>query len=442
MIADIQAFFQAIPVTQTIWVGYSGGLDSRVLLHLLKQAALPHLLRAVHVNHGLNAAAESWGEHCARVCDALAIPLTQVTVDATAPSGESPEAYARQKRYAALSVLLAPGDVLVTAHHQADQAETFLLQLLRGAGLPGLSAMGLVKPFAAGWLMRPLLPFTKAMLLRYAQTQGLQWVEDDSNTHLAFNRNYLRHQVLPVLQTRWPSVTKVIARVASHCAEAQALLTEIAQSDCVQGSQPNTLKISALLSLSSRRQVNALRYWIQLQNFLLPSEKQLQEIIKTMLYSRQEANPKVVLPQLEVRRYQDDLYLRAPRVVCRSKEVLSWDTRQTLLLPGIGKLIPEKSASSHHLFMPVDNDGEKCMVTVGFRQGGEIFHPAGRVGSHPLKKLLQEWSVPPWQRENIPLIYVNQTLACVAGFAVAEQFAKKATVLSEDFYFSFSPVTI
>lgn len=452
---SINSFFKTLPVTQTIWVAYSGGLDSHVLLHLIKHADLPHTVRAVHVNHGLNPAATSWALHCQAICDELEIPLTQLEIDARAPKGKSLEEYAREKRYAALIAILKPGDVLATAHHQDDQAETFLVQLLRGAGLPGLASMAHKKKLGAAYLVRPLLDFPRDTLLHYANEQKLNWIEDDSNAQVNFNRNYLRHRVMPTLKARWPAATKVLSRGASHCANAQALLEEVARDDLVAGSQEHTLSVSALLQLSILRQANVIRYWLHQQNFLLPSEKQLHEIIKTLLYSRHDANPVVTLPQCELRRFRDEIYVFPKSVLLPDEgdqkassnkfpelmQPILWDGQQTIVLPNIGKLIScsDPTQATHQIFLSYARYEKNFQFSIRLRQGGEKFHPQGRVGTHPLKKLMQEWQIPPWQRATVPLLYVNNDLVCVIGYAIAAHCMPQHNETGISYGFIFEP---
>lgn len=198
-------------------VGYSGGLDSHVLLHGLAMHRpywLTQKLEAIYVDHGLQTASAVWGEHCAEVCRDLNMPFRVLKIDARPVPGESPEAAARRARYAALAAELGFDSALLTAHHRDDQAETLLLQLLRGAGPYGLAAMPAVSRLGQGRLLRPFLEVDRAELLAYAGKHGLRWIEDASNTDTGFDRNYLRHRVLPLLRERWPAVNRTLSRSA------------------------------------------------------------------------------------------------------------------------------------------------------------------------------------------------------------------------------------
>ena len=241
MIVSLQRCVLQFGLDKTYWVAYSGGLDSSVLLSLFAELRrqLPIKLKAIHINHGLSPNASTWASLCATQCQSLQISYLERSVQVNANDGESIEEVARKKRYAVFAKCLEDGDILLTAHHQDDQAETFLLQLLRGAGVKGLAAMPQVKAFARGQHMRPLLEFSRSHLQAYAKERQLVWVDDESNLNLDFARNYIRHQLMPVLLQQWEGASDVIARSAAHCAEAQALLEEYALTDCekVKGSK-------------------------------------------------------------------------------------------------------------------------------------------------------------------------------------------------------------
>ena len=224
---NLGAILQDFPAVARFWLAYSGGCDSHVLVHAaaqLRAVVAERIFHVVHVDHGLQTASAEWARHCAAVCEELALPFTLLRVDARGSLGESPEAAARHARYRALASLMQAGDCLLTAHHQDDQAETLLLQLLRGGGPHGLAAMPALSPFAAGMHARPMLTFSREELRRYAQRHALQWIDDPSNADSGFDRNYLRNSVMPVLRERWPAVARVLARGAGHQAEAAQLL--------------------------------------------------------------------------------------------------------------------------------------------------------------------------------------------------------------------------
>ena len=273
-------------------VALSGGVDSTALLAALAGIhPRPPNLRALHVNHGLRPAAREWAQHCRTLAHHLRVPLKVLTTQVTRPPGASLEAAARDARYALLATALNPGEVLLLAHHADDQLETVLLQLLRGSGLPGLSAMPASAPFARGLAIRPLLSRPRDELEAWVRAQRLTWIEDDSNADESLNRNYLRRRVLPLLQARWPGAATAVARSARHVAEAQALLDRLARADLERASYGESLSAKALRALPADRLNNALRFWIARTGLRLPDTRRLTEISGPLLKAREDANP-------------------------------------------------------------------------------------------------------------------------------------------------------
>ena len=411
-----------LPPARRYWVAYSGGCDSTVLLHAMAalREQLPVELRALHINHNLHEAAPEWALHCHHVCETLDIPLYEVNVDARGSKGESPEAAARAARYRIFTEVLQVGDGLLLAHHRDDQAETLLLQLLRGSGPRGLAAMPSHRPLGAGWLGRPLLGFSRQALCDYAAAEGLAWIDDPSNFDTEFDRNFLRQQVMPLLQQRWPSAASTLARTAGLQAEAAELLQQLAEEDwqhCA-GPQADTLRIEALSQLSPERQRNLLRYWIDSVNHLpLADQQRLNRILAEVIPAAEDAQPSVRWPGGQVRRYAGLLYLLAadPEPVTGP---LRWDLTGTLEL-GDGRQLRTVSTTGAGLQAALQGNAS---LSVRFRQGGEVCRPAGRGHQHELKKLLQEWGVPPWQRPRVPLLYVGEELAAVVGYCVCEPY--------------------
>ncbi|VAW79490.1 tRNA(Ile)-lysidine synthetase, partial [hydrothermal vent metagenome] len=287
----------ALPDAAAYAVAYSGGVDSHVLLHLLasQRESLRAPLMAVHVDHGIQSQSDEWRAHCARVCHQLDIPFHALQADGKAGPGESPEAAARHARYRALADWLPEGAVLLTAQHRDDQAETLLLQLFRGAGPRGLSAMPASVPLGRGLLLRPFLDVTRADILAWAQAHDLAWIEDPSNTDTRYDRNLLRHELWPLLQQRWPGLSTVLARAADHQSEQAGLADALAEMDLSSGCRTgeNHLVQSALLTLEPARQRNLLRFWIHQQGFAMPSQAVLERIRTEMLFSRDDAQPVV-----------------------------------------------------------------------------------------------------------------------------------------------------
>ena len=416
---SLAAQLEGLPPVTRFWLAYSGGCDSHVLLHAaagLRQRGGLAAIHAVHVDHGLQTASGEWARHCAAVCAELQIPFTLLEIDARAMAGESPEAAARHARYRAIAELMQGGDCLLTAHHQDDQAETLLLQLLRGGGPHGLAAMPEVSAFAAGLHARPLLPFSRDDLRRYAQQQALRWIDDPSNSYAGFDRNFLRMTVMPLLRERWPAAARVLSRGAVHQAEAARLLDALAADDLRACRElEGTVRISSLLTFDEARQRNVLRHWLKGLGLKLPDTVRLARLQQEVLHAAPDRSPEVHWEGVTVRRYRDRLYALPPQSAPEDiAEILTWDIAQPLRLSDGTRLsaVPSRGAGVKATLC------SRQPVTVRYRRGGEQCQPAPQASTRPLKKLLQEAGVAPWERERIPLIYVGERLAAVAGYWV------------------------
>jgi tRNA(Ile)-lysidine synthase len=321
---------------------------------------------------------------------------------------------------------MGDGDLLLTAQHQDDQAETLLLQLLRGSGPGGLAAMPRLNRFGPGWLARPLLEFSRTELEVHARALGLNWVEDPSNRDLRFDRNYLRHRVMPLLRQRWPAAAATIARSARLSGELQELVDEQAAQDLIdsQGTFPGTLSITSMRMLSSARVRSLLRHWVKRRGGSMPGYRQLRRIEQECLAGRRDARPLVHWAEMEVRRFRDDLFLLKSMPPHDAAVVIPWSGLQPLCLPaGLGKLVlePAEAGLSRSLWL-------QTRVEVRFRLGGERCVPLGLTQHRSLKKLFQEWAIPPWQRDRIPLIYLDGRLAVIPGRMICEPFAAEPGV--------------
>ncbi|ADJ29087.1 tRNA lysidine(34) synthetase TilS [Nitrosococcus watsonii] len=406
-------------------VAYSGGLDSQVLLYSLVQLGpkLPgSLISAIHINHGLHPRSGEWSLHCRESCAALGVGYEEVKVNGHPRKGESPEAAAREARYGALRSRIARGECLLTAQHQDDQVETLLLQLLRGGGPAGLAAMAKAAPFGQGRLLRPLLSFSRSELKIYAEQEGLVWVEDPSNFDLEFDRNYLRHKILPLLWQRWPGLGRTLSRAALHQADAAWLLDQQAQRELVAVSADKQgLSVQALQALAPPQRRNSLRYWFKQMQLPLPDSIHLQRILEEVLLAPEDAQPLVAWPGTEVRRYRDRLYAQKPLPPHDAAEVLVWEGVEPLALPaGVGGvLVPKRTRGLGLDAMRLQQNP----MTIRFRQGGERIRLVERGYRCSLKKILQERGIPPWQRSRIPMVYVDDKLALVVGIGVDGDFA-------------------
>ncbi|CAK0775898.1 tRNA(Ile)-lysidine synthase [Gammaproteobacteria bacterium] len=417
---DLQSY-QNMPAARRWWVAYSGGVDSHCLLHALVKQTPPGLIAAVHIEHGIHPRSAQWVRHCAAVCSELKIPFHFFRVRISPGSGL--EAIAREARYAVLAKVVSSGEIVFTAHHQDDQAETLLLQLLRGSGPRGLGAMRKIVPFYKGYLARPLLEISKKEILVYAQQTGLRWIEDESNADSRIPRNYLRNEVLPALESHWPSTTAVLARSAAHQAEASELLDILAIQDLetVVGTHPKTIQVDRLSRLTSSRVRNLLRYWIRDQGHLVPSTTVLQQVLE-VLETRWDATPLVTWEGAEVRRYRNLLYLMRPLAPLPDPDwQTTWNPVEPLVLPW-GTLTAQLTTGSGFL---------ANQVTVRLRHGGERFD----FGSHhrPLKDLWQAAGIPPWERARTPLLFVGETLVAVPGLGVCSSSRHHFTKLDSQY---------
>lgn len=422
--ASLAEQLRRLPAVNRYWIAYSGGCDSHALLHAaarLRDDAYAVPFHAVHVDHGLQPSSRAWAQHCAAACASLNLPLTSLRVDAQAAPGESPEAAARHARYGAFAELIEAGDCLLTAHHQDDQAETLLLQLLRGGGPHGLAAMPECAPFSRGWHARPLLAFPRSELRRYAEENGLRWIDDPSNEDVGYDRNYLRTQVVPRLRERWPAASRVLTRAAAHQAEAAQLLDVLAAQDFAQcrGAAPGTLRISALTAFDAVRQRNLLRYWLKQLGHALPDSVRLHEIQHTVLTAAPDREPVVAWSGTEVRRYRDELHALTASASGEAAATWAWDFASAPLALPDGTWLGAAPARGEGVSLAACTGR---MLTVRYRRGGEQCRPGPRAARRSLKKLLQERGVPPWRRERLPLIYVGDELAAVADLWVCAPF--------------------
>ena len=421
-----ERILKKLPRAPRYWVAFSGGVDSHVLLQLLCEgrSQLPGAVAAVHVNHQIQPQAGDWEVHCRLVCEQLGVPFHRLRVQGRARAGESPEAAARTARYRALAEWLPSDEVLVTAQHLDDQAETLLLQLFRGAGPRGLAAMPENCALGRGRLLRPFLDITRKTIVSYARAHRLHWIEDPSNTDTRYDRNLLRQRIMPELQQHWPGLSKVLARAAGLQADQLELANALGVLDYAVCSRPDStcLSISALRGLSPARQRNLLRYWLERAGLPLPSRVLLERIRAEMLAGRADASPLIHWPGAEVRRYRDDLYSMAPLPLQDPSSCYRWDCRAPLKLEQAGGMLTANRVMGHGL-RAADCTGD---MEVRFRQGGETLQPTGRRHRHRLKKLFQEWGVPDWERDRVPLIYGSGSLLAVAGCCVCEGFQATA----------------
>lgn len=405
-----------LPEQTDFLIGLSGGVDSVVLLDLFRQ--LPQIkLRAVHVYHGLSPNAENWALFCEQLCKRWDIPffLQKVQVETTG----SVEANARAARYQAVSEIIQPNEVFVTAHHLDDQAETFLLALKRGSGIKGLSAMPVLGEQAGFQVFRPLLSIEKSALITYAEQNKLAWIHDESNADNRFERNFLRNAILPVLNQRFPQFNRMVARSASLCAEQQALIEELLGEELARRTDSaHCLDIRGFEQFSALKQQQLVRLWLAKCALQMPSQAQLQAVISEVIFAKAGQNPEVVLGEKIVRRFQEKLVITQPLPAINDfvAELPAVEQGEfSLELPsGLGRIVRTKSEIIYHtgsgrLTHQIPLPLTQAPLTLKLRQGGKV-SVYGKPLCEEMKKLYQQHHVPVWERDRTPLIFFQNQL--------------------------------
>lgn len=411
-----------IPPHSSILIAFSGGVDSVVLLHLLHQFAprFSWRLSALHVHHGISPHADAWAEFCEQRCVAYNITFHLERVDIAPLREQGIEAAARQLRYAAYARHRC--DFLALAHHADDQAETLLLQLLRGAGVRGASAMPVLAKRDVQWV-RPLLACTRAEIVAYAGAHHLSWIEDASNADDSYPRNFLRHKVLPVLAQRFPSYRQTLARSAQHFAEASALLDELAQQDAQSAMREDRLLVSELQRLSPARVKNLLRFFLHTRGASMPQAVQLDDMARQLCAARDDAAVCVEYGGWQVRRYRGGVYaLRAlPDFDAHLQLPLQDQAQDQVRLdwPALDTQLGFTCRQGEGISLA---RLQSAPLTLRLRRGGEALRPHAHGVTRTLKNLLQEQQVPPWLRDRLPLLYCGEELVCVSGVAIAADF--------------------
>ena len=399
----------------------SGGVDSVVLLHLLHrlQKRQTFTLKASHVHHGLSKNADKWVKFCEKLCTKLSVPLDVHRIKLPQKKSLGTEGEARQLRYEKL--LQSQTDLVVLAHHEDDQAETFLLQLIRGAGVKGLSSMAHFDDSRRLW--RPLLNTSRFDIESYAKKHKLKWIEDESNQNIDFDRNFIRSKVLPILKNRFSHIIKVISRSASHLAEAQHLLDDLAKFDLKKHLKSihykHKLNVKTLDKLSNARAKNVLRYWLEINDQVMPSKDLLDELLRQVLTAKKDATIKIQLSKdYEIRRYQDEIYI-VPKDIKRQKDYeIIWAGESEIILP-TGQKLTFKKVKGRGINLKFLRDQK---LKIRNRQGGESFKPDSKRPTKKIKQLLQESDLPPWERDFFPMIFVGDELAAVPNFGIDQKY--------------------
>lgn len=444
-------------------LAYSGGVDSQVLLSVLvklkqlKKITQP--IKVCHIHHGLNQQADAWLEFAKQQSEFFGVEFCFQKVSLIQKSRTSIEEQAREARYQALINLTTANEIILTGHHLDDQAETFLLALKRGSGVKGLSSMQAETILQGRYLVRPMLNVSRADIEAHAKHAQLSWVEDDSNQDNKYDRNFIRHQIMPLLKSRWKGIANSIARSANHNQEADQLLAELAEQDLIKIQLADKqLSLTKLQKLSTLRIKNCLRYFLTQHGCLLPSSAQLAQLV-AQLSSANDKNPEVKVGSHWLKRYKNVLYLTN-----QHNDVSQWvetitlnqvdDHEVNLELPdGIGVLsfkkvtkqyvneqltllqqinenvnihnINKKSESktlplnASKQFIAIDKN---ATLTIKFNHNNPKCLPDYRQQSRPLKKVLQELNIPVWQRKRLPLLFLDDHLIMVAGYFTCQEY--------------------
>jgi tRNA(Ile)-lysidine synthase len=395
----------------SVAIALSGGIDSMVLLDAAAAVAVRHpfTLSAIHVHHGLSPNAERWADFCAAQCAAHQVPLTTHRLRLSRERGLSLEAQARNARYERLSA--ADVDVIALAHHADDQAETVLLQLLRGAGPLGLAAMPVFRPGRPA-LLRPLLGFARETLAIYASARDLAWIEDESNADRRHARNLIRCDIAPLLAAHFAGYPATLVRAARNQAEAAALADDLAALDAAGAVDATGLSRARLAALSPARARNLLRWFLRGEGLRPPSEARLSEMLRQLVDAGEDARIRIGQDRAEIGRHRGRVAVHAPAAAPYER---IWDGETEVRLPG-GTLVFERSLGAGLAAAKL------ARVTLRSRGGGERIRLAANRPTHAVKKLLQDARMPPWERASLPLIWSGDELAAVPGIGVALPF--------------------
>ncbi len=412
-----------LPDHRHLLIAFSGGLDSSVLLHALRRIRPESPLLAIHVHHGLHDRADAMADFCAATAARLDIPFVLAEV-AVERAGQGIEAAARDARYQALRERMRGDDILLTAQHADDQAETLLLQLLRGAGPKGLAAMPRLKRFEPGWLARPLLELRRDELRAWALAEGVDWREDPSNRDTVIDRNYLRHEVMPRLRARWPGVATTLSRSAALCAEHEQALAALLDRHPASPGNEEPLSLAALRDCIESEQRLILRDWLRRQGLRPPAQRHLHAALEMLLNAAPDRQPEIRLGDGRMlRRYRDALYVSP--LACEDKPPtmpIPWRGDDSLRLPDGGILESRISATGAGIDMAYWRGMRR---SIRYRQGGERLTPVGACHGLSLKAFYQQRAIPPWQRAWIPLLYLDEQLAAVGDLCIAAPFAAR-----------------
>lgn len=406
---SLRQHIQQLGLNQLV-LGLSGGLDSMVLLQLCHQLtqSCAIKLKAVYIHHGLSINADQWADFCQQQCQKrnIAFEVQKVQLNPAA----NIEAQARTARYAALAAFVTnPQTALLTAHHADDQLETLLLALKRGAGPAGLSGIAALQSFASGWLVRPLLDFSREQLEAFAQEQQLKWIEDESNNDSRFDRNFLRLQVIPLLQQRWPAFRQNALRSVSHIQQQQQFVEKQLEQLLPTVMQADELDLKLLAEQDFTTQKLLVRHWLALTG-LNPSTDWLERFFSELMAAKADAQPLLELDAYQIRRFANKAYVTQVTEVPQAGVLVE-------LKPG-----QQLNTGAGQFLLNGDNKGTPLLITdeplyLVFGLFSLPFKPAGERQSKELKQWLKLWAIPPWQRGHLPVLVQNKQVVAVLGLA-------------------------
>lgn len=416
---------------KNILLAFSGGVDSTVLLDILYRIKKENLLninvRAVHINHGLNYQSSDWVIHCIKECKKRNIQLTYINIKFNIY--KNIEESTRKARYQAFKAVLNKNEILVTAQHADEQAETFLLALKRGSGPSGLSSMSTKSPFYNSILIRPLLKFTKDIITLYANSKKLKWIEDPSNQDLRFDRNFLRLNILPILKKRWPKFSHIVLRSAKLCANQEALLDELLSKFLKENIyKDGSLKIESLLKMNKIKSLAILRRWLQYHNNIMPSYNQINSIWLNVIKSKKDSIAFIKIKDKQIRKFRNRIYIIDDIKDQKNDNTILWPKNiNYILLPqnnGILTKYPFLNIKKHEIVrIRKPKKNEKIYIKFGINN--ELVYLPNKNYGKKIKKILREMNIPSWERKKIPLLFYNDKLiSAIKHFITKEGIVK------------------
>ena len=421
-------------VARRVLVALSGGVDSVSLLHKLSELRKQHEISivALHVDHQIQPESDQWVRHCQVQCDVFRVPLqtAKLTFQNTM---HGQEAAARQARYDWFASQMNPTDVLVTAHHLEDQVETVLLRQFRGSGLLGLGAMHEIRKFGLGWLARPLLSVPKEMIIAYAKMYDLGYIDDPSNLDTRIDRNFIRHEVLPLIRSRWPSVDRTIFRSSDHLKTVQLSLDKTAHIDLktfLSVSKSTLLgdygcvRVSDLINFDQARIVDILRYWIRSKELALPSAGKMTELIRQVFGKDASGRGGIRWKEGEFRAYREFLYLLPLQPKVRNLEAQHWQGLDDLKINEVEVTLSTRLRKGSGIKM---SSMKNAHFVLDWQHEDRVIQPSMSRHNRTIRNLFQEHGIPPWERCRLPYVYLGDDLVCIPGLAVEKAYAASGT---------------